>query len=103
MSYIKADYDRLEQTSKSVQDYAAGVKKKMEQASDEIAGLSSAWSGSDYNNFKLQWDKAAGSDSAYSKIINFLDSYSKLLSFASLKYKEAQTRAVNCADNLLWW
>lgn len=103
MSYIKADYGRIEEAAKIIEDYVIDIRKKMNQASVEITTLSLEWNGRDFNYFKLQWDKTIGSSSAFSEMINSLEVYSKFLEAASSKYREAQINAINRADNMLRW
>lgn len=103
MAYIKVDHSKFESTADAVDKYVTLMKRKMSSAQGEIKTLSSSWQGSDFNQFKSEFNKIDNSDSVHSQMVKALESYSKYLRFAGNKYKDAQSRAVNRANNLPRW
>ena len=100
MAYLRVDYSKFEAAASAIDTYVASMKNKMRSASGEIDTLSANWQGSDFTQFKVQWDKVTNNDSTYSQMIKSLESYAKYLRFAAQKYKEAQSKAVNRANGL---
>ena len=103
MAYIKVDHSRFEGTASEVDKYVTLMKNKMRSAQEEVNTLSSSWQGSDYTQFKSEFDKVDNEDSVHTQMVKSLESYAKYLRFAAGKYKDAQTRAVNRANNLPKW
>lgn len=100
MAYIKVDHSKLESTATAIDDYVAVLENQMKGVQSEVATLSSSWQGPDFEQFKSQLDKVDDEDSVHANMINALESYAKYLRFAANKYKEAQTHAVNRANDL---
>ena len=100
MAYIKVDHSKLENAASAVETYVTLMKGKMASANGEVTTLSSSWQGSDFNQFKVQWDKVTNDSSTYSKMLKSMESYAKYLRYAAGKYKEAQSKAVNRANSL---
>lgn len=100
MAYIKVNHSKLESVASSVDNYVKLMKDKMKIAKSEVTSLSSGWQGKDYTWFKSQWDKVTNNDSTYFQMIKSLESYAKYLRYATNKYKEAQSKAVNRANGL---
>lgn len=103
MAYIKVDHSKFTDAANAVDTYIRTMKSKMDSATSEVNTLQSNWQGSDYNQFKIQWTRVTNKDSTYSQMLKSLESYSNFLKFASNKYKDAQAKAVNRANNLPRW
>ncbi len=100
MAYLRVDYSKFEVAASAIDSYVSSMKNKMRSAGGEVNTLSASWQGSDFNQFKSQWDKVTDNDSTYNQMIKSLESYTKYLRFAAQKYKEAQSKAVNRANGL---
>lgn len=103
MAYIKVDHSKLETAASAVDSYVTLMKNKMHSAQDEVTILSSSWQGSDYTQFKTEFDKVDNKDSTHAQMVEAMESYAEFLQFAANKYKDAQARAVNRANNLPRW
>lgn len=100
MAYIRVDHSKFEAAASAIDTYVASMKNKMRSAGSEVTTLSANWQGSDFTQFKAQWDKVTNNDSTYYQMIKSLESYAKYLRYAAQKYKEAQSKAVNRANSL---
>ena len=100
MAYLRVDHSKFEAAASAIDTYVTSMKNKMRSAGGEVNTLSANWQGSDFTQFKAQWDKVTNNDSTYSQMIKSLESYAKYLRFAAQKYKEAQSKAVNRANGL---
>lgn len=103
MAYIKVDHSKFSGTANAVDTYVAQLRNKMSSAEGEVNTMSGIWQGSDYTQFKAQWNKVTNGESTYSEMVKSLESYSKFLKYAAEKYKDAQTKAVNRANGLPRW
>ena len=100
MAYIKVDHSKFESAAAEIDEYVNSLKRNMQSANGEITKLAANWQGADFAQFNIRWNNVTNSESTYYKFINSLESYSKYLRYASQKYKDAQTRAVNRAESL---
>lgn len=100
MAYIKVDHSKFEEAASAVDSYVTLMKNKMRSAQGEITTLSLSWQGSDFNQFKTEFDKVDNEDSIHSQMVKALESYAKYLRFAASKYKDTQARAINRANSL---
>lgn len=103
MAYIKVDHSKFSGVASAVDTYVTQLRNKMNSAEGEVNNMSSIWQGSDYTQFKSQWNKVTNGESTYSEMVKSLESYSKFLKYAAEKYKAAQTKAVNRANSLPRW
>lgn len=103
MAYIKVDHSKFSGAANNVDTYITTLRTKMNSAETEVNGMSDIWQGSDYTQFKAQWNKVTNGESTYSEMVKSLESYSKFLKYAAEKYKDAQTKAVNRANGLPRW
>lgn len=103
MAYIKVDHSKFEAAASEIEKYVSLMKKKMASAQGEINTLSSGWQGSDFSQFKTQWDKVTNKDSTYNQMLTSLEAYAKFLRSAASLYKDAQSKAVNRANSLPRW
>ena len=103
MAYIKVDHSKFAVAASSVDTYLSKMKSKMRSAESEVNAMSSAWQGDDYSQFRRQWDTVDGGDSVYGEMVKALRAYSEFLKHAANKYKDAQTKAVNRANDLPRW
>ena len=103
MAYIKVDHSKFESAASAIDNYVALMKNKMRSAQGEISVLSSSWQGSDFTQFKTEFDKVDNADSTHAQMLKAMESYAKYLRYAANKYKNAQSRAVNRANNLPRW
>lgn len=101
--YIKVDHSKFEAAATAVDNYVALMKNKMRGAQDEVTELSSSWQGSDYTQFKAKFDSVDNNDSTHTQMVKSLESYAKYLRYAANKYKDAQAKAVNRANDLPRW
>ena len=100
MAYIAVNRDKLTETAKAVENYSVTLKRKMQEAGNDVKALSASWEGKDFRQFTQQWEKATGGDSVYTKMVKALDSYAKYLRYAEAQYKDAQIKAINRANGL---
>ena len=100
MASIKVDHSKFSGAADAVDSYVSKLKKQMNSAESEVNGLSGAWLGADYTQFKAQWNKVTDGDATYTQMVKALEAYSKFLKYAADKYKEAQSKAVNRANGL---
>lgn len=103
MAYIKVDHSEFERAASAVDGYVKLMKNKMRSAQSEITTLSLSWQGFDFTQFKSELKKVDNKDSVHTQTVNAMESYAKHLRFAANKYKDAQARAVNRANNLPRW
>lgn len=103
MAYIKVNHRQLENTAAEIDAYVDVLKRKMNNAQSDVTALSSFWEGSDYIQFKSEFNKLDDKYSAHSQMIKALESYSNYLKAAAKKYKDAQSNAVNRANDLPRW
>lgn len=103
MAYIKVDHSKFESAASAVDRYVNLMKNKMRSVQGEVNTLSLSWQGSDFTYFKKEFNKVDNEDSTHSQMVKSMESYAKYLRFASSKYKDAQVRAVNRANNLPRW
>lgn len=100
MAYIRVNHSKFESTAAAVDSYVTLMKNKMRGAQSEVTTLFSSWQGADFTQFKAEFDKVDNKDSTHTQMVKAMQSYAKYLRFAANKYKDAQTRAVNRANNL---
>ncbi len=100
MAYIRVDHSKFANAAGEVDSFVSTMKTKMRSANGEINTLSSSWQGSDFTQFKTEWDKVDNEDSTHTQMVKALESYAKFLRYAASKYKDAQARAVNRANGL---
>ena len=100
MAYIKVDHSKFESTASAVDNYVILMKNKMRNAQGEVAALSLSWQGSDFTQFRTEFDKVDNNDSAHAQMVKALESYARYLRYAANKYKGAQAKAVNRANGL---
>ncbi len=100
MAYIKVDHSKFEKAATEVDNYVNLMKDKMKNAQGEVTTLSASWQGSDFNQFRQEFNKLDDGDSVHTQMVKSLESYSKYLRYAANKYKEVQSKAVNRANGL---
>lgn len=103
MAYIKVDHSKFESTAFAIDKYVKILKDNMKKSQSELAYLSVNWQGKDFIQFKNHFEKVDNNDSVHTQMVKSLESYSKFLRYAAEKYKDAQTKAVNRANNLPRW
>ena len=103
MAYIKVDHSKFEGAASAVDSYVTLMKNKMRSAQREVEILSSSWQGSDFIQFRKEFDKVDNNNSTHTQMVKAMESYAKYLRFAANKYKEAQARAINRANSLPRW
>lgn len=100
MAYIKVDHKQLDHAAEAVETYITRQKRKMNEMNSSIQSMNSFWEGSDYRTFLQQWDLIRSNDSVSGRMIRSFQNYLDFLRFASKKYKDAQSNAVNRANRL---
>lgn len=103
MSYIKVDHSKFESTALDIDNYVSMMKKKMQIAQNEVTSLSSSWQGTDFVQFRKNFDEVDNKSSVHVQMVKALESFSGYLRYAAKKYKEAQNRAINRANGLPRW
>lgn len=103
MAYIRVEHSKFSDAAESIENYIAFMKNKMNNAQEEVNALEAGWQGTDSVQFKTQWSKVTNGESTYGSMIKVLDSYAKFLRYAESRYKDAQAKAVNRANNLPRW
>ena len=103
MAYIKVNHSQMETAASAIDGYVSNHKAKMRMIDSEMSNLISYWSGEDYQSVKTQWEEMKSKDSTSEKMVKAMENHAKFLRYAAGKYKEAQSRAVNRADNLPKW
>lgn len=103
MAKIKVDHSKFESAASEIEDYVDILKKKMNGVQGEVNNICSAWQGSDFNQFKTEFDKLDNGDSTHTQMVKALESYAKYLRFAAKKYKETQAGAIDRANRLPRW
>lgn len=100
MARIKVDHSKFEAAASAIDEHVKEMKRKMRSAQGEVDTLSATWQGSDYTQFKANFNRVDNDDSTHAQMLKSLDSYADYLRYAASKYKEAQTKAVNRANGL---
>lgn len=103
MAYIRVDHSKFARTASEVEAYVSLMKKKMAAAQGEVDNMANSWQGSDFAQFKSQWEKVTEKESTYKEMEEALENYAKFLRYAEEKYKDAQAKAVNKANSLPKW
>ena len=101
--YIRVDHSKFEDAASAIENYISRMKNKSSLAEGEINNLSAAWQGSDFTQFKVQWEKAVSTDSTYADMKKSFETYAKFLRDAANRYKNAQANAINRANALPRW
>ena len=100
MAFINVDRTRLDRAAGVIETYVKNHRNKMNSANAEVTALSKAWQGTDFTQFRTQWNKVTEKGATSDKMLTSMENYAKFLRFASNKYKEAQTNAVNRANSI---
>ena len=103
MAYIKVDHKKFEHAASAIDTYVSRHKGNMSKIEQEMVALSGSWQGADYNVVKKQWDEIYASGSTSAMMLKALSNYAGYLRTAGKSYKNAQSRAVNRANNLPQW
>lgn len=100
MTYIKVEHSKFTHTVDKLDSFVTTMKKNIQMANTEIDILSLSWQGSDFAQLKKEWNKVDNNDSTHMQMIKNLESYGRFLEYASSKYKAAQARAIDRANQL---
>ena len=103
MAHIKVDHSQFSGAANAIDTYVRKLRDGMNSAEQEVNNMSSVWQGTDYAQFKAQWDKVTNGESTYAEMVKSLESYSKFLRYAAGKYKDTQAKAINRAKRLPKW
>jgi len=103
MAYIKVDHSKFEDAASAADKYVKIMKNKMHAAQSEVAALASSWQGGDASLFRTKFDKLDNNDSTHMQMVKALDSYSQFLRYAAGRYKDAQIKAIDRANDLPKW
>lgn len=98
--YIRVDHSKFESAASAIETYVAKMKNKMSVAEGEINNLAAAWQGSDFSQFRVQWEKAVSTDSTYADMKKSFETYANFLRDTANRYKNAQANAINRANAL---
>ena len=97
---ISVNHSEFEKAASAVDTYVRLLKNSMRSAQSEVTMMLFDWTGSDFSQFKTEFNKVDNDDSTHSKFVKSMESYAKYLRYAGNSYKNAQSRAVNRAKNL---
>ena len=100
MAYINVNHTQFSKAADSIDEFVRNMSTKMASANGEVNNLSGGWQGTDFIQFKTQWEKVTNGDSTYTEMKKAFETYSKFLRYAGEKYRVAQENAVNAAYRL---
>lgn len=100
MGYIDVDHSKFETAAKAIETYVEKHKSNMNLANQQVGILSAMWQGKDFTEFKHKWNQVTEGSSTSHKMTKALENYADFLRYAGNQYKEAQSKAVNRANNL---
>lgn len=100
MAYIKVDPSTLDKCADKVSAYISEHRSSMYRMDSSVDSLSAVWQGDDYNQVKKEWVEIKAEDSTSEKMLRSVLALETSIRNASVKYKEAQMRAVSRANQL---
>ena len=95
MAKIKVNHATLEKTAGVIEDKIRTFNQTINQANSAVGNMTSMWTGTDYGEYKTQWEKATGKGSPTKAMTKALQAYADYLKYAAEMYKKAQGEAVN--------
>jgi uncharacterized protein YukE len=95
--YINVNHQDIENAAKNLDSTVNEMRDAIGRMDSKVGTMDHAniWSGTDYYLFRDRWAKTTDGDSSTQKILDGLTAYAEFLHYASAKYKEAQSNAVN--------
>lgn len=100
MAYIKVNHQKLLSSADQIDNYIAAMDKHMRSMDTAIISMEADWKGEDYLQLKKEWNEINSIGSTADKMKTTLKSYAGTLRESAKLYKDAQTRAINRANNL---
>ena len=103
MAKIRANHSKFEAAAKKIDLYVESHKKEMKKAGDEVNLLAATWKGTDFDQFKKQWETLDDKGSTSDMMIKALENYGTFLRYSAEKYKKVQTDAINRANKITYF
>ena len=100
MAYIKVDCREMHKVADHIDQYIARMEKSVTEMDDAICTVGADWKGADYRQVKNEWNEIKGPGSTTDNMKQLLKNYADSVREAAQLYKEAQSRAINRANNL---
>jgi uncharacterized protein YukE len=100
MAYIKVDHSRMLAVANSLDGYVNKYNSLLLQAAQSTDGIGGAWQGTDYAEFRNKINTLTNSDSSLKKTAKSYQAFSDQLRDSAARYRDAQSRAVNRANNI---
>lgn len=101
--YIEVNHKVLEQAAAEMDQYIDKHNQLIEEAGDAVRGMSAFWDGDDYIQYSLKWETFTNGESTSKALTKNVKTYADFLRLCASKYKEAQTNAVNRANQIPLW
>lgn len=100
MAYIKVDHAKLSEAASQMSAYISKHKNSMKKMGASVDSLSSSWKGDDYTQLRKEWEEIASDSSTSGNMIKSIQNHADSIKETAVKYKEAQARAINRANQL---
>ncbi|MBR6985806.1 MAG: WXG100 family type VII secretion target [Ruminococcus sp.] len=100
MAYIKVDHSRLNKYADKISEYISQHRSSMYRMNSSVETLSAVWQGDDYNQVKKEWSEIRSDDSTSERMLNAIQGFENSVRTAASKYRDAQARAINRANQL---
>ena len=100
MAYIKVNVYELLDAAEQIEQYVDTLDAKMNRIDNIIISLHSEWKGTDYQQFKNEWNGINSSASTAGRMRAALKEYADSMRRTAGCYRDAQTRAINRAKTL---
>ncbi len=100
MAYIKVDHSKLNKYADKISGYVSQHRSSMYRMNSSVDSLSAVWQGDDYNQVKKEWSEIKSDNSTSEKMLKSIQSLESSVRTAASKYRDAQARAINRANQL---
>ena len=100
MAYIKVDHAKLSEAAGQIENYISKHNSSMKKMGGTVSSLSTTWKGEDHTQVQKEWVEIDSADSTSAKMVKSIQGYADSLREAATKYKDAQARAINRANQL---
>lgn len=96
MARIIVNHQTLKNTGDRLDGKVSDIRAKQNTANAYVdGGLHQNWEGMDYNQYRIEWKNDI--DNATNTLVKKMEEHANFLRFASKKYQDAQTTAINKA------
>ena len=100
MAYIKVDHARLIKSADKISGYISQHRKSMYSMNSSVDTLSAVWQGDDYDQVRKEWSEIKDENSTSENMVRTVQSFEDSVRSAASKYRDAQARAINRANQL---